>query len=147
MASPLVVILSGANLNLLGHREPEIYGSMTLDDHLALAKSAAKDAGITIEHVQSSEAGALVEAIHAARGRAKGIIINPGAFTHYAWSLHDALSAFDGVVIEAHLSQPQAREAWRHTSVIAPVADGTISGFGPQTYPLAISAMASLLKR
>ncbi|MEY3388954.1 MAG: hypothetical protein RLZ74_560 [Actinomycetota bacterium] len=147
MASPIVVILSGANLNLLGQREPEVYGSMTLDDHLALARSAAKDAGITLEHVQSNEAGELVAAIHAARGRAQGIIINPGAFTHYAWSLHDALSAFDGVVVEAHLSQPQAREAWRHTSVIAPVADGTISGFGPQTYPLAVSAIVTLLKR
>lgn len=147
MASPIVVILSGANLNLLGQREPEVYGSMTLDDHLALARSVAKDAGITLEHVQSNEAGELVAAIHAARGRAQGIIINPGAFTHYAWSLHDALSAFDGVVVEAHLSQPQAREAWRHTSVIAPVADGTISGFGPQTYPLAVSAIATLLKR
>jgi 3-dehydroquinate dehydratase-2 len=147
MASPIVVVLSGANLNLLGQREPEVYGSMTLDDHLALARSVAKDAGITLEHVQSNEAGELVAAIHAARGRAQGIIINPGAFTHYAWSLHDALSAFDGVVVEAHLSQPQAREAWRHTSVIAPVADGTISGFGPQTYPLAVSAIATLLKR
>lgn len=147
MASPIVVILSGANLNLLGQREPEVYGSMTIDDHLALARSVAKDAGITLEHVQSNEAGELVAAIHAARGRAQGIIINPGAFTHYAWSLHDALSAFDGVVVEAHLSQPQAREAWRHTSVIAPVADGTISGFGPQTYPLAVSAIATLLKR
>ena len=147
MASPIVVILSGANLNLLGQREPEVYGSMSLDDHLALARSVAKDAGITLEHVQSNEAGELVAAIHAARGRAQGIIINPGAFTHYAWSLHDALSAFDGVVVEAHLSQPQAREAWRHTSVIAPVADGTISGFGPQTYPLAVSAIATLLKR
>lgn len=147
MASPIVVVLSGANLNLLGQREPEVYGSMTLDDHLALARSVAKDAGITLEHVQSNEAGELVDAIHAARGRAQGIIINPGAFTHYAWSLHDALSAFDGVVVEAHLSQPQAREAWRHTSVIAPVADGTISGFGPQTYPLAVSAIATLLKR
>lgn len=147
MASPIVVVLSGANLNLLGQREPEVYGSMTLDDHLALARSVAKDAGITLEHVQSNEAGEIVAAIHAARGRAQGIIINPGAFTHYAWSLHDALSAFDGVVVEAHLSQPQAREAWRHTSVIAPVADGTISGFGPQTYPLAVSAIATLLKR
>ena len=147
MASPIVVILSGANLNLLGQREPEVYGSMTIDDHLALARSVAKDAGITLEHVQSNEAGELVAAIHAARGRAQGIIINPGAFTHYAWSLHDALSAFDGVVVEAHLSQPQAREAWRHTSVIAPVADGTISGFGLQTYPLAVSAIATLLKR
>jgi 3-dehydroquinate dehydratase-2 len=147
MAAPLVVVLSGANLNLLGQREPEVYGAMTLDEHVARATQAAHEHGLSIEHLQSNDAGALVEAIHGARGRARGIIINPGAFTHYAWSLHDALSAFDGVVIEAHLSQPLAREAWRHTSVIAPVADGTVSGFGPQTYPLAVAAMAALLKR
>jgi 3-dehydroquinate dehydratase-2 len=147
MASPIVVVLSGVNLDLLGQREPEIYGSMSLEDHLGLAREAAQREGITIEHLQSNDSASLVEAIHAARGRAQGIIINPGAFTHYAWSLHDALSAFDGSVIEVHLSQPQARESWRHTSVVAPVADGTISGFGRETYPLAVSAMAALLKR
>jgi 3-dehydroquinate dehydratase-2 len=146
MASSRVIVLSGVNLNLLGQREPEVYGSMTLDDHLGLARETAKREGITLEHVQANDATSLVEVIHAARGTAQGIIINPGAFTHYAWSLHDALSAFDGFVIEVHLSQPQAREAWRHTSVIAPVADGTISGFGRDTYPLAVSAMAALLK-
>lgn len=147
MASPVVLILSGVNLDLLGQREPEIYGSMTLADHVSLAERTAKECGLSVEHVQANEVGVLIEAIHGARGRVSGIIINPGAFTHYAWSLHDALSAFDGVVIEAHLSQPHAREAWRHTSVIAPVADGTVSGFGSQTYPLAVTAMASLLKR
>ena len=147
MASSRVIVLSGVNLNLLGQREPEVYGSMTLEDHLGLAGEVAKREGITLEHVQANDAASLVEAIHQARGTAQGIIINPGAFTHYAWSLHDALSAFDGFVIEVHLSQPHAREAWRHTSVIAPVADGTISGFGRDTYPLAVSAMAALLKR
>jgi 3-dehydroquinate dehydratase-2 len=146
MASSRVIVLSGVNLNLLGQREPEVYGSMTLDDHLGLARETAKREGITLEHVQANDATSLVDAIQKARGTAQGIIINPGAFTHYAWSLHDALSAFDGFVIEVHLSQPQAREAWRHTSVIAPVADGTISGFGRDTYPLAVSAMAALLK-
>ena len=147
MATSRVVVLSGVNLNLLGQREPEVYGTMTLDDHLSLAGEVAKRVGVTLEHVQANDTATLVEAIHAARGKAQGIIINPGAFTHYAWSLHDALSAFDGFVIEVHLSQPQAREAWRHTSVIAPIADGTISGFGRDTYPLAVSAMAALLKR
>jgi 3-dehydroquinate dehydratase-2 len=146
MASSRVIVLSGVNLNLLGQREPEVYGSMTLDDHLGLARETAKREGITLEHVQANDTTSLVEAIQKARGTVQGIIINPGAFTHYAWSLHDALSAFDGFVIEVHLSQPQAREAWRHTSVIAPVADGTISGFGRDTYPLAVSAMAALLK-
>jgi 3-dehydroquinate dehydratase-2 len=146
MASSRVIVLSGVNLNLLGQREPEVYGSMTLDDHLGLARETAKREGITLEHVQANDTTSLVEAIQKARGTVQGIIINPGAFTHYAWSLHDALSAFDGFVIEVHLSQPQAREAWRHTSVIAPVADGTISGFGRDTYPLAVSAMSALLK-
>jgi 3-dehydroquinate dehydratase-2 len=147
MAKPIVLIVSGVNLDLLGQREPDVYGQMTLADHVVLAERTAKECGLAVEHVQSNDAGVLVEAIHGARGKASGIIINPGAFTHYAWSLHDALSAFDGIVIEAHLSQPHAREAWRHTSVVAPVADGTVSGFGPQTYPLAVTAMASLLKR
>ena len=133
-----------------GGGTPSLLSAASIDRLLAAIRARLPlepDAEITLEHVQSNEAGELVAAIHAARGRAQGIIINPGAFTHYAWSLHDALSAFDGVVVEAHLSQPQAREAWRHTSVIAPVADGTISGFGPQTYPLAVSAIATLLKR
>lgn len=148
MAAPkIVLVLSGANLNLLGQREPEIYGTMSLDDHLNVARATAKDVGLTIEHVQANDSAQLVEAIHAARGRVAGIVINPGAFTHYAWSLHDALAAFDGPVVEAHLSQPMARESWRHTSVIAPVAAGTISGFGAATYALAVTAMAALLSR
>ena len=146
-ASPTVLVLSGANLNLLGQREPEIYGTMTLDDHVSVARTTAKGVGLSIEHVQANDSGSLVEAIHSARGRAAGIVINPGAFTHYAWSIHDALAAFDGPVVEVHLSQPLARESWRHTSVVAPVADGTISGFGTATYALAITAMAALLSR
>ena len=146
-ASPTVLVLSGANLNLLGQREPEIYGTMSLDDHVSVARTTAKGVGLSIEHVQANDSGSLVEAIHSARGRAAGIVINPGAFTDYAWSIHDALAAFDGPVVEVHLSQPLARESWRHTSVVAPVADGTISGFGAATYALAITAMAALLSR
>lgn len=146
-ASKVVLVLSGANLNLLGEREPAIYGLMSLDDHVGVARATAKDVGLSIEHLQANESGELVAAIHGARGRVAGIIINPGAFTHYAWSLHDALAAFDGPVVEVHLSQPLARESWRHTSVIAPVAAGTISGFGAATYALAVTAMAALLSR
>jgi 3-dehydroquinate dehydratase II len=87
----------------------------------------------------------LVDAIHAARGHAAAIIINPGAFTHYAWSIHDALSAFSGPIVEVHISNPNAREPWRHTSVVAPVATGSIMGFGMHGYELAVGAVASRL--
>jgi 3-dehydroquinate dehydratase-2 len=137
----VVLLLHGPNLNLLGEREPEIYGSATLDDHVATATTAAEAAGLTLEHLQSNHEGDLVEAIQGARGRCGAIIINPGALTHYGWSLHDALAAYDGVVVELHLSNPNAREPWRHTSVISPVADGSIMGFGGHGYALAVEAV------
>jgi 3-dehydroquinate dehydratase-2 len=87
----------------------------------------------------------LVDAVQAARGRAAAIIVNPGAFTHYSWALHDALATFDGPVVELHLSNPNARESWRHTSVVAPVATGTIAGFGGVGYTLAVEAVAMAL--
>ena len=142
---PLVLLLSGPNLNLLGEREPEVYGCATLADHVALATARAASSGLVVEHVQSNHEGDLVETIHAARGRAAAIIINPGAFTHYAWSIHDALAAFAGPVVELHLSNPDAREPWRRTSVVAPVAIGVISGFGGHGYALAVDAVAHLL--
>jgi 3-dehydroquinate dehydratase-2 len=144
-AQPLVLLLSGVNLNLLGHREPEIYGTATLADHVARATSTAAAHGLAVEHMQSNHEGELVEAIHGARGRCAAIVINPGAFTHYAWALHDALAAFSGPVVELHLSNPQAREPWRHTSVIAPVAAGSVVGFGALGYELAIEAVARLI--
>jgi 3-dehydroquinate dehydratase-2 len=140
-----VLLLSGPNLNLLGDREPEVYGSATLDDHVATARSEAERHGLELEHLQSNHEGELVEAIHGARGRCAAIVINPGAFTHYAWSIHDALAAFDGPIVELHLSNPNAREPWRHTSVIAPVAAGSVTGFGGDGYRLALDAVASLL--
>lgn len=136
-----ILLLHGPNLNLLGEREPEVYGSDTLDDHVAIARAAAQAAGFTLEHLQTNHEGELVEAIHGARGRVEAIIINPGAFTHYAWSLHDALAAYDGVIVELHLSNPNAREPWRHTSVVAPVATGTIAGLGGDGYALAVEAV------
>ena len=142
-----ILLLSGPNLNLLGQREPEVYGTATLDDHVKRASEAAATQGLTLEHLQSNHEGELVEAIHAARGRCAAIIINAGAFTHYAWAIHDALSAFDGVVVELHISNPNSREPWRHTSVVAPVADGGIVGFGGDGYPLAVEAVARLLAR
>lgn len=144
-AAALVLVLSGPNLNLLGEREPEVYGTATLADHVALAVATAAAHGLAVEHVQSNHEGALVDAVHAARGRCVAIVVNPGALTHYAWSLHDALAAFAGPVVEVHLSNPQSREAWRHTSVVSPVATGTISGFGGDGYRLAIEAVARRL--
>jgi 3-dehydroquinate dehydratase-2 len=142
---PVVLLLSGPNLDVLGQREPEVYGTATLDEHVAAATEAAARHGLVIEHRQSNHEGDLVEAIHQARGRCAAIIVNPGALTHYAWSLHDALAAFDGPVVELHLSNPDAREPWRHTSVVSPVATGTIAGFGGLGYRLAVDAVAGVL--
>jgi 3-dehydroquinate dehydratase II len=141
----LIALLHGPNLNLLGEREPHVYGTATLDDYVRTADAAAHELGHQIEAFQTNHEGQLVDAIHAARGRCAAIIINPGAFTHYAWSLHDALAAFEGPIIEVHISNPNAREAWRHTSVISPVATGTILGLGMHGYELAIAAVARKL--
>jgi 3-dehydroquinate dehydratase-2 len=142
----IILLLHGPNLNLLGQREPEIYGTATLDEYVTSVRQVATSAGHTLEDFQSNHEGQLVDAIHAARGRVDAIIINAGAFTHYAWSLHDALATFSGPVVEVHISNPNAREPWRHTSVIAPVANGTIAGFGLLGYELAVTAVARLLK-
>ena len=142
----IILLLHGPNLNLLGQREPEIYGTATLDEYVTSVRQVATTAGHTLEDFQSNHEGQIVDAIHAARGRVYAIIINAGAFTHYAWSLHDALATFSGPVVEVHISNPNAREPWRHTSVIAPVANGTIAGFGLLGYELAVTAVARLLK-
>ncbi len=140
-----LLLLHGPNLNLLGEREPETYGAATLDEFVDVVRIACAAAGIEMEAAQSNAEGDLVDHIHRARGVHRAIIVNPGALTHYAWSLHDAFAAFDGVVIEVHISNPNAREPWRHTSVVAPVADGTIVGFGMLGYELAVQAVVSLL--
>jgi len=140
-----ILLLNGPNLNLLGTREPEIYGKSTLQDHVAVATQAAVAAGFTLDAFQSNSASELVNKIHDAREQYSAIIINPGAFTHYAWSISDALNAFDGPVVEVHISNPQSRESWRHTSVVAPVAIGTIAGFGQQSYVLGVQAIVHYL--
>jgi 3-dehydroquinate dehydratase-2 len=139
-----VLLLSGPNLNLLGDREPEIYGTATLADHVAAFTAGLGD-GFDVEHVQSNHEGELVEAIQAARRDTAAIVINAGAFTHYSWSIHDALSTFAGPVVELHLSNPGAREPFRHTSVVSPVATGVIAGFGGAGYRLAATAVKELL--
>jgi 3-dehydroquinate dehydratase-2 len=141
----LMLLLSGPNLDLLGEREPDVYGHETLEDHVGSARTAAETLGFDLEHFQSNHEGDLVEAIHGARGRAVAVIINAAALTHTSWSLHDALAAYDGVVVELHLSNPAAREPFRHTSTIAPVADGCIAGFRGLGYPLAVEAAARVL--
>jgi 3-dehydroquinate dehydratase-2 len=140
-----VLLLSGPNLNLLGEREPDIYGTATLEDHVAAARAVADTHDLTLEHLQSNHEGALVDAVHDARGRCAAIVINAGALTHYGRSLQDALASFDGPIVELHLSNPAAREDWRHTSVIAPVATAVIAGLGGHGYPMAIAAVARLL--
>lgn len=142
---PTVLLIHGPNLNLLGQREPEIYGTATLDDYVTATTERAATHGLTLEAVQSNHEGVLVDAVHEARSRYDAIVINAGALTHYSWALHDALATFSGPVIEVHISQPNAREAWRHTSVVAPVASGSIAGFGMLGYSLAIDAVAQLL--
>ena len=141
----LILLLSGPNLDLLGEREPAVYGHETLDDHVAAARAAAEGLGFGLEHLQTNHEGDLIEAILGARGRTVAIVINAGALTHTSWSLHDALAAYDGVVVELHLSNPAAREPFRHISTIAAVADGCIAGFGALGYPLAVEAAARLL--
>ncbi len=145
MSTPVVLLLSGPNLDLLGEREPEIYGTDTLADHVERARAVAAACGLELEHVQSNAEGDLVDAVHGARGRVAAIVVNGAALTHYGWSLHDALAAFEGPVVELHLSNPSAREPWRQTSVLAPVASGTITGFGGLGYELAVEAAARLL--
>jgi len=135
-----ILLINGPNLNLLGEREPEVYGTDTLADCVADARAAAVAAGHDLEDVQSNHEGELIEAIHAARGRTVAIVINPGAFTHTSYALADALAAYDGVKVELHLSNTAAREEWRRTSVIGPVVTGTVAGFGRTGYRLAVEA-------
>jgi 3-dehydroquinate dehydratase-2 len=141
----VVLLLNGPNLNLLGQREPEVYGTATLEDHVAAAREEADRHGLEIVHVQSNHEGDLVDAIHSHRSRAAAIVVNGGAFTHYSWAIHDALASFDGPVVELHISNPGAREEFRHVSVITPVATAVISGLGGAGYPLAVRAAAELL--
>jgi 3-dehydroquinate dehydratase-2 len=144
MAERTVLLLSGPNLNLLGLREPHVYGTATLDDHVATFRTALGETA-AVEHLQSNHEGDLVDAIQQARGAHAAIVINAGAFTHYSWAIHDALATFDGPVIELHISNPYARESWRSLSVIAPVATGSICGFKGDGYRLAALAVRELL--
>lgn len=141
-----VLLVHGPNLNLLGQREPEIYGTKTLDDYVKFTTDVAESLGLRLESFQSNHEGEIIDRIHQERERVQAMIVNAGALTHYSWSLHDALATFHGPIVEVHISQPNAREPWRHTSVVAPVASGSIAGFGLLGYELAVRAVASLLE-
>ncbi len=141
-----ILLLSGPNLNLLGERDPAQYGTTTLAELVGIATDTAVQYGHEIEHLQSNHEGVLVDAIHGARGRCAAIVFNPGAFSHYAYALTDALDTFTGVKVELHLSNPHARESWRHHSVISPVVDGTITGLRATGYRLAVDAAATMLE-
>ncbi len=141
-----IFILNGPNLNLLGLREPEIYGHDTLASIEMRCHTKAKTLGIEIDFRQTNTEGDLVNQIHEAREKAQGIIINAGAYTHTSVVLHDALKAVGLPTIEVHLSNIYRREAFRHHSYISPVAQGVICGFGPQSYELALDGLAAILK-
>ncbi|MHB1511016.1 MAG: type II 3-dehydroquinate dehydratase [Acidimicrobiales bacterium] len=141
----VLLLLSGPNLQLFGQREPDIYGPETLPARVQRASASAARLGFDLEHTQSDSESELVAAVHGARHRAAGIVVNAGALSHYGWSLHDALAAFEGVVVELHVSNPESREPWRRHSVIAPVADGVVAGFGGLGYEIAVEAAARLV--
>lgn len=137
-----ILVLNGPNLNLLGTREPEIYGSRTLEDINKRIKLNADSMGVDVEFFQSNHEGDLVDALHGARGLADGVILNAGAYTHTSVAIRDAISAIDVPVVEVHLSNIFAREEFRSKSLISPVCVGTICGFGENVYLLALAALS-----
>lgn len=140
-----ILVLNGPNLNLLGTREPEIYGPKTLGELIELSRASATRFGFLLESYQSNSESDLIDMIHGGRDRCQAMVVNAGALTHYSWSLMDALRSFKGVIVELHLTNTFAREAWRHDSVISPVANGVIVGFGPMGYSLAVEAACRLV--
>ncbi|MEQ8291708.1 MAG: type II 3-dehydroquinate dehydratase [Roseovarius sp.] len=141
-----ILVLNGPNLNLLGQRQPEVYGATTLAEIEETCRAKARDMKLGLDFMQSNSEGALIDAIHAAKGTHDGLILNAGAYTHTSIALMDAISSVELPAIELHLSNVHARESFRHTSYIARVAVGVICGFGPAGYELAIDAMARHLE-
>ena len=142
-----ILILNGPNLNLLGHRQPEVYGRETLADVVKACTALGRDLGLEVVAKQSNHEGALVDYIHAAREGAAGIIINPGAYSHTSIAILDALNAYDGPVLEVHISNIHKREAFRHHSYVSARAEGVIAGFGTEGYLLALRRMATLVAK
>jgi len=141
-----ILFLSGPNLNLLGERNPEVYGTETLQDHERRFAAVVAPAGYTVRSVQSNSEATLIESIHKARSSSVAIVFNPGALTHSSWALRDALETFNGPKIEVHLSNPAAREPFRHLSTVAGAVSGSIAGFGALGYELAAHAVLARLK-
>lgn len=133
-----VLVLNGPNLNLLGQREPSVYGNTGLDVLVNMLKKYGEELGILVDHVQTNSEGELIDILHGAIGRYEGIILNPGAYTHYSYAIRDAVASIDVPVLEVHISNIYAREEFRSRSVIAPVCVGQISGLGIYGYQLAL---------
>lgn len=142
MSGQKILVLNGPNLNLLGMREPGVYGSDSYEEICARIRRRAEEYGILVDFDQSNSEGALIDRLHACIGVYDGVILNAGAYTHYSYAIRDAIAAIRLPVIEVHLSNIHAREEFRRTSVIAPVCRGQISGFGPVSYLLALEAFA-----
>jgi 3-dehydroquinate dehydratase-2 len=143
--SKRILVLNGPNLNLLGERQKDMYGEVTLEDVNLNCEKLAKEFGLEVRFEQSNHEGELIDLIHEARKYAHGIIINPGAYTHTSVAILDALNAFIGVVLEVHVSNVHRRQQFRHKSYVSLRADGVMAGFGVEGYELALRRMASLL--
>jgi 3-dehydroquinate dehydratase II len=140
-----VLVLHGPNLNLLGTREPEVYGRLTLEEIDRRLEALGIELGLEVHCLQSNSEGGLIDALHEARNWDKGVVFNPGGYTHTSVALRDAVAAIAIPVVEVHLSNTQAREEFRHHSFISPVAAGTIVGFGYHSYALGLRALATIL--
>jgi 3-dehydroquinate dehydratase II len=139
-----VLVLNGPNLGRLGIREPDVYGSTSFEELADLCRSAGRSLGLHVEVRQTDDEAELIGWVHEAADARTPIVINPAAFTHYSYALRDALAMRTAPLVEVHISNPAARESFRHTSVVAAVADGTVAGFGPLSYQLALQAIAEL---
>lgn len=142
-----VLVIHGPNLNLLGEREPDMYGTQTLADIDASISALATELGVEVQTLQHNSEGAIIDALHAARAQYDAVVINPGAYSHYSYAIADAVAAMRIPVVEAHLSNIAAREAFRRTSVVAPACAGSIAGFGAESYRLALRAAVGLARR
>ena len=142
-----IAVIHGANLRMLGRREPEVYGSDTLEDIDRRLGTMAKELGVEIEIFQSNSEGAILDYLEEAAPRVDGVLINPGAFTHTSVALRDALAGIDRPFVEVHLSNPAARESFRHRSYLAPVAAGVVAGFRAESYLLALRGLLAHLSR